>query len=84
MNKSSTYSAAAAACNHMNDWWNGNSQGGWVSMGVILEQPHYGIQPGICYSMPCNIINGKWEIVEGLDINDFSRDRMAENEKELL
>ena len=53
-------------------------------MGVILEEPHYGIQAGICYSMPCNVVNGKWQIVEGLEINDFSRGKMAANEKELL
>lgn len=84
MKKSSAASAAAAACEHMHDWWHGNQQGGWVSMGVILEEPHYGIQAGICYSMPCNVVNGKWQIVEGLEINDFSRGKMAANEKELL
>jgi len=43
MKKSSAASAAAAACEHMHDWWYGNQQGGWVSMGVILEEPAYGI-----------------------------------------
>lgn len=43
MKKSSAASAAAAACEHMHDWWYGNQQGGWVSMGVILEESHYGI-----------------------------------------
>jgi len=60
MKKSSAASAAAAACEHMHDWWYGNQQGGWVSMGVILEEPAYGIEAGICYSMPCNVVNGEW------------------------
>jgi malate/lactate dehydrogenase len=53
MKKSSAASAAAAACEHMHDWWNGNQRGGLVSMGVIPEESHYGIQTGICYSFPC-------------------------------
>ena len=47
-------------------WWNGNNDGDWVSMAVILEEPTYGINPGICYSMPVNIVNGEWKVVEGL------------------
>lgn len=84
MKKSSAASAAAAACEHMHDWWFGNQQGGWVSMAVISEREHYGIQPGICYSFPCNVVNGEWQIVEGLAINDFSSQKMKANEKELL
>lgn len=53
-------------------------------MGVIPETSHYGIDAGICYSYPVNIVNGEWKIVDGLDINDFSRDKMKKNEKELL
>jgi malate dehydrogenase len=84
MKKSSAASAAAAACEHMHDWWFGNQQGGWVSMGVISDREHYGIAPGICYSFPCNVVNGEWQIVDGLDINQFSRAKMQENETELL
>jgi len=84
MKKSSAASAAAAACEHVHDWWYGNQEGGWVSMGVILEKETYGIAPGICYSMPVNIVDGKWEIVKGLSINEFSRGKMDKNEKELL
>merc|ERR1711943_83546 len=73
MKKSSA--ASAAACEHMHDWWFGNQQGGWVSMGVIPDSSKYGIDAGICYSFPCNCVNGEWEIVEGLEINQFSRDR---------
>jgi malate dehydrogenase len=60
MKKSSAASAAAAACEHMHDWWFGNQQGGYVSMGVIPETSHYGIDTGICYSYPCNVVNGEW------------------------
>lgn len=84
MKKSSAASAAAAACEHMHDWWFGNQQGGWVSMGVISDKEHYGIAPGICYSFPCNIVNGEWRIVEGLEINKFSREKMDKNAKELM
>ena len=84
MKKSSAASAAAAACEHMHDWWNGNQKGGWVSMGVIPDESHYGIQTGICYSFPCQVVNGEWKIVDGLDINQFSREKMTKNEQELL
>lgn len=85
MKKSSAASAAAAACEHMHDWWYGNQQGGWVSMGVIPSEQHYGITNDICYSYPCNIgPDGEWKIVDGLEINAFSAERMKQNETELL
>ena len=84
MKKSSAASAAAAACEHMHDWWFGNQLGGYVSMGVITDESPYGIDTGICYSYPCNIVNGEWTIVKGLEINAFSQERMKKNEKELL
>ena len=53
-------------------------------MGVIPEESHYGVDPGLCYSFPCNIdANGEWKIVDGLEINGFSQERMKKNEKEL-
>jgi len=45
-------------------------------MAVISDKEHYGIAPGICYSFPCVVDNGDWKIVEGLDINDFSKKNM--------
>ena len=68
----------------MHDWWFGNQMGGWVSMAVISDKEHYGIAPGICYSFPCNVVDGEWSVVEGLHINDFSKEKMAKNQKELL
>lgn len=84
MKKSSAASAAAAACEAMHDWWFGNQQGGIVSMGVIPDRSYYGVDPGICFSYPCNVVNGEWQIVEGLEINQFSQERISKNEKELL
>jgi len=79
MKKSSAASAAAAACEHMHDWWYGNQTGGYASMGVIPEESHYGIATGICYSYPCQIVKGEWKIVDGLEINDFSREKMIKS-----
>eukprot|EP00355_Strombidium_rassoulzadegani_P003267 CAMPEP_0168612750 /NCGR_PEP_ID=MMETSP0449_2-20121227/3084_1 /TAXON_ID=1082188 /ORGANISM="Strombidium rassoulzadegani, Strain ras09" /LENGTH=298 /DNA_ID=CAMNT_0008653337 /DNA_START=177 /DNA_END=1073 /DNA_ORIENTATION=- len=84
MKKSSAASAAASACDHVHDWWYGNQQGGIVSMGVIPDKSYYGLDTGICYSYPCQCVDGEWKIVEGLKINQFSKDRMKKNEKELL
>jgi malate dehydrogenase len=84
MKKSSAASAAAAACEHMHDWWFGNQQGGIVSMAVITEKEVYGIPAGVCFSFPCTVKCGQWKIVEGLEINDFSREKINNNLKELL
>jgi len=84
MKKSSASSAAAAACDHMHDWWFGNQKGGYVSMGVITDSSPYGLDTGICYSYPCHVVNGEWKIVEGLEINKFSLEKIKKNEKELL
>jgi len=53
-------------------------------MGVISTKEHYGIAPGICYSFPCNVVNGEWQIVDGLKINDFSRKMMDKTAAELV
>ena len=53
-------------------------------MAVISDKENYGIASGICYSFPCNVVNGEWTIVQGLTINQFSRDKMDANQKELL
>ena len=69
--KSSAASAAAAACEHMHDWWFGNQRGGLVSMGVIVEKAtSYGVDTDLCYSYPVNIDkNGEWTIVDNLKLN---------------
>ncbi|WP_438951930.1 malate dehydrogenase [Porticoccus sp.] len=79
---SSAASAANAAIDHMRSWALGSNSGDWVSMGVYSDGS-YGIAEGLIYSFPCVCKNGDWEIVQGLEINDFSRDRMTATEKEL-
>ena len=53
-------------------------------MGVILEKETYGVPAGLCFSFPCNVVNGECKIVERLTINEFSRAKIDENIKELL
>lgn len=84
--KSSAASAAAAACEHMHDWWFGNQLGGMVSMGVIVEKAtSYGVDTDLCFSYPVNIdTNGEWSVVNNLNLNDFQKKRIKASEKELL
>ena len=79
---SSAASAANAAIFHMRDWALGSADNDWVSMGVYSDGS-YGIEEGLIYSFPCTCRNGNWEIVQGLDISDFSREKMLATEKEL-
>ncbi len=78
---SSAASAASAAIDHMRSWALG-SNGGWVSMGVASDGS-YGVAEGVVYSYPCVCENGRYEIVQGLEINDFSRKLMQATEQEL-
>jgi malate dehydrogenase len=79
---SSAASAASAAIDHMHDWILGTPDGDWVSMGIPADGS-YGIEPGIIYSYPVRCSGGDYEIVQGLDIDDFSRERMTRTEAEL-
>jgi len=79
---SSAASAGNAAIFHMRDWALGSAEGDWVSMGVYSDGS-YGIEKGLIYSFPCVCKNGDWEIVQGVEINDFSRERMRATEQEL-
>jgi len=79
---SSAASAANAAIFHIRDWALGTNEGDWTSMGVYSDGS-YGIQEGLIYSFPCVCKNGDWEIVQGVDINDFSRAKMSATEQEL-
>ena len=80
---SSAASAASAAIDHVRDWALGSAQGDWVSMAVPSDGS-YGISEGIVYSFPVRCAGGRYEIVQGLEISDFSRERMTTTEKELL
>ena len=79
---SSAASAANAAIAHMRSWAMGTAAGDWVSMGVYSDGS-YGIAEGLIYSFPCVCIDGDWEIVQGLEINNFSRAKMTATEQEL-
>jgi malate dehydrogenase len=79
---SSAASAASAAIDHMHDWALGTPDGDWVSMGIPADGS-YDIGPGIIYSYPVRCSGGDYEIVQGLDIDGFSRERMTKTEAEL-
>ncbi|MCP1728364.1 malate dehydrogenase [Natronospira proteinivora] len=78
---SSAASAASAAIDHMHDWHLG-SNGEWVSMAVPADGS-YGIKEGVIYSFPVICKGADYEIVQGLEINDFSRERMTATDEEL-
>ncbi len=84
MKKSSAASAANAACDHMHDWWVGTKPGEYVSMAVISDGNKYGVASGIIYSFPTICKNGEWEVVNGLEVNEFSRKKLKATEDELL
>ena len=79
---SSAASAASAAIDHMHDWALGTPDEDWVSMAIPADGS-YGIEPGIVYSYPVRCTGGQYEIVQGLSIDDFSRERMGLTEAEL-
>jgi malate dehydrogenase len=80
--QSSAASAAHAAVDQMKDWITGTEESNWVSMGV-LSDGSYGIEHGLIYSYPVTIVNGEINIVKGLDINEFSMQKMRITEAEL-
>ncbi len=79
---SSAASAASATIDHVRDWALGTPGDAWVSMGVASDGS-YGIADGIVYSYPVTCNNGAYKIVQGLDISDFSRDKMDSTDAEL-
>lgn len=78
---SSAASAANAAIDHMRDW-NLGSNGAWVTMGIVSDGS-YDIPEGLIYGMPCTCADGKWEVVQGLEIDAFSREKMEATLKEI-
>lgn len=79
---SSAASAASAAIDHMHDWALGTPDGDWVSMAIPADGS-YGIESGIVYSYPVSCDGGQYEIVQGLSVDEFSRERMEQTEAEL-
>ncbi len=80
---SSAASAASAAIDHVYDWVNGTAEGDWVSMAVASDGS-YDVPEGIITSFPVRTANGEWEIVGGLDVPEFSRERITKTVDELL
>ncbi len=80
---SSAASAANAAIDHMHDWVNGTPEGDWVSMSIPSDGS-YGVPEGIISSFPCTCAGGGFEIVQGLEIDDFSRAKIDATAAELV
>jgi len=79
---SSAKSAASAAIDHVHDWVLGTPEGDWVSMGIPSDGS-YGVDEGLISGFPCTCSGGEWKIVEGLDVDDFSRERIDASVDEL-
>ncbi|ABM08217.1 malate dehydrogenase [Paenarthrobacter aurescens] len=80
---SSAASAASATIDAARDWLLGTPEGDWVSMAVASDGS-YGVPEGLMYSYPVTTSGGNWEIVEGLEVNDFSRRKMDATAAELF
>lgn len=79
---SSAASAANAAIDHVRDWWHDTPEGDWVSMGVPSDGS-YDVPEGLVSSFPCICRGGRWEIVQGLEIDEVSRARIDASVAEL-
>ena len=79
---SSAASAANAAIDHVRDWLHGTAEGDWVSM-AIPSSGQYEVEEALISSFPCRCSNGDYEVVEGLELNDFSRSRIETTVNEL-
>ncbi|EFK54682.1 malate dehydrogenase [Corynebacterium genitalium ATCC 33030] len=75
--RSSAASAASAAVDHMRDWVAG-TEGKWVTSAVV-SNGSYGVDEGLVFGLPVIGINGRWSVVEGLDLNEFQRERIDAN-----
>ncbi|MBR7743566.1 malate dehydrogenase [Phycicoccus sp. BSK3Z-2] len=80
---SSAASAASATIDHARTWVEGTADGDWVSM-AVRSDGSYGVQEGIMSSFPVMVSGGRWEIVQGLEIDDFSRGRIDASVEELV
>jgi malate dehydrogenase len=79
---SSAASAASAAVDHVRDWVQGTASGDWVSMGVVSDGS-YGVPQGLISGFPVTTKDGGWSIVQGLDVDGFSRERIDASVAEL-
>ena len=79
---SSAASAGSAAMDHIRTWMHGTDKGDWTSMGIVSDGS-YGISEGLVYSYPVTCSSGRYDIVQGLAINEFSVEKMRMTEQEL-
>ncbi|MDQ2757539.1 MAG: malate dehydrogenase [Actinomycetota bacterium] len=79
---SSAASAASATIDHARTWVQGTAEGDWTSM-AVLSDGSYGVPEGLVSSFPVTVKDGRWSIVQGLEIDDFSRARIDATVKEL-
>jgi malate dehydrogenase len=80
---SSAASAASAAIDHVYDWVNGTPENDWTSVGLVSDGS-YGIPEGLIAGFPARSVNGRWEIVQGLQVDEFSRARIDASVAELV
>ena len=80
---SSAASAANAAIDHVHDWVNGTAEGDWTSVGMVSDGS-YGIPEGLIAGFPAVSVNGSWQIVQGIEIDEFSRSRIDASVAELV
>ena len=80
---SSAASAANAAIDHVYDWVNGTPEGDWTSAGIVSDGS-YGVPEGLISSFPVTSRDGAWRVVQGLEINDYSRERIDASVAELV
>jgi len=81
---SSAASAANAILDHVHDWMLGTNPGNWVSMAVCSDNNGYDVPKNLIYSFPCICSEGNWQIIQGLNVDEFSRRKMNESTKELI
>merc|ERR1712066_320941 len=79
---SSAMSTAKAASDHMKSWFSSTPADDWVSMGVFSDGS-YDTPEGVMFSFPITIKDGKWSIVQGLEMSDFAKEKLALTGKEL-
>lgn len=80
---SSAASAAGASIVHMRDWVRGTAEGSWTTV-ALPSRGEYGTVPGVVTGLPCRSDGGEWEVVEGLEITDFQRERIDASVAELV
>ncbi|MEO9237591.1 MAG: malate dehydrogenase, partial [Jatrophihabitantaceae bacterium] len=80
---SSAASAAGAAIDHVYDWVNGTHSDNWTSVGMVSDGS-YGIPDGLIAGFPARSVDGQWQIVQGLELDEFSRARIDASVAELV